>query len=368
MNLSFQKLFFALATVFSLFTVLILAKTVLIPLAFALLFSFILLPAVKKIESWGCNSSVAAVLVLFTVFLIIAGGILLFSSQLVGLADEFSNFQDKIIRAFSDVTIYINQNLNFVPHLEKDELFNEIKAWLNNSTGILVSQAFSTTAMFLTGLFATVIFTFLILIYRKGLVHGISAFFHEDKRDDVRTMLKSVQQVGQQYLFGMVILILVIGLANSLGLWLIGIDNPVLFGFLGAVLAVIPYVGTVAGAVIPAIYAFITYHSVWMGIEVIVLFWAVQLISDNFLSPKIVGGNMHINALTSILSLIVGAVVWGIAGMILFLPFAAMLKVVCEEFIELKPIALLIGNENYQENDGKPSLLKKWIAKIKRKK
>jgi predicted PurR-regulated permease PerM len=98
-----------------------------------------------------------------------------------------------------------------------------------------------------------------------------------------------------------------------------------------------------------------------MAIAVAVLFWVVQLISDNFLSPKIVGSSMNINALTTILSLIVGAVVWGVAGMILFLPFAAMLKVVCEEYEELKPIALLIGNKNYQENDCR----KNWIDKIK---
>ena len=77
------------------------------------------------------------------------------------------------------------------------------------------------------------------------------------------------------------------------------------------------------------------------------------------------GSSININVLTAILSLIIGAVVWGIAGMILFLPFAAMLKVVCEEYEELKPIALLIGNQNYQENDGSNSFVNKWVDKIK---
>jgi predicted PurR-regulated permease PerM len=163
----------------------------------------------------------------------------------------------------------------------------------------------------------------------------------------------------------MIILIVVIGLANSIGLLIIGIDNPFLFGFLGAVLAIIPYVGTVSGAIIPTLYAFVSYNSVWMAVEIAILFWAVQLISDNFLSPKIVGGSININALTAILSLIVGAAVWGIAGMILFLPFAAMLMVVCESYIELKPIALLIGNKNYQEVDSSNTFAHKWIKKVK---
>lgn len=149
-------------------------------------------------------------------------------------------------------------------------------------------------------------------------------------------MFKSIQQLGQKYLFGMVILTVIIGLANSLGLWIIGIENPFLFGFLGATLAIIPYIGITIGAIVPVIYAFISYDSIWMVVAVAILFWAVQLVSDNFLTPRIVGGSLKINALTAILSLFIGAVVWGLAGMILFLPFAAMLKVVCEEFEELK--------------------------------
>ena len=162
----------------------------------------------------------------------------------------------------------------------------------------------------------------------------------------------------------MILLIIIIGLANSIGLWIIGIDNPFLFGFLGAVLSIVPYVGTAFGAIIPILYAFVSYDSLWPVIAVAILFWAVQLISDNFLSPKIVGGSLHINALVAILSLIIGALVWGVAGMILFLPFAAMLKVFCEEFEELKPIALLIGDQNYKEKNSGGKFIKRRFTKV----
>jgi len=365
MNLSFQKLFFAIATVFAFFAILILAKSILIPLSFALLISFILYPLVKKFESWGIKKLLAAFLPIFAVILIIGGCIFLFSTQIIEISKEFPHFQDKIIHAFTDVTLYINKNVNFVPNLKKNELFDRIKDWLTESTGSLVKQTFSNTATFLAGLLATIIFTFLILIYRKGLIKAFSRFSPEDKRERVVKMFKSVQQVGQQYLFGMVILIIVTGLASSIGLLIIGIDNPFLFGFLGAVLGIIPYIGAVLGAIFPILFAFVSYDSIWLVIAIAILFWGVQLISDNFLSPKIVGSSININALTAILSLIVGAVVWGIAGMILFLPFVAMLKVVCEEYEELKPMALLIGSQNYQENDGSNKFAHKWVDKVK---
>ena len=104
-----------------------------------------------------------------------------------------------------------------------------------------------------------------------------------------------------------------------------------------------------------------------MAVAVAVLFWAVQLVADNFLTPRIVGGSLKINALTAILSLFIGAAVWGLAGMILFLPFAAMLKVVCEEFEELKPIALIIGEKNNKDSDGLKQFLSRWWGKIKKR-
>jgi predicted PurR-regulated permease PerM len=364
-NISFQKLFYALATVIALFAILILAKSILIPLGFALIMSFILFPLTKKFESWGMNKALAALLSILTVVLIIGGGIFLFSTQIIELSKELSSFKDKIILAFADVTLYINKNVNIISNLGKNELSDRIKDLLSESTGSLVSKTFTTTTTFLAGLLGTFIFTFLILIYRDGLTQALIGYSPEDKRESVKKMFKSVQQVGQKYLSGMILLIIIIGFANSIGLWIIGIDNPFLFGFLGAVLSIVPYVGTAFGAIFPILYAFVSYDSLWPAIAVAILFWAVQLISDNFLSPKIVGGSLHINALAAILSLIIGALVWGVAGMILFLPFAAMLKVLCQEYEELKPIALLIGNQNYKEEVVGGKLFKHRVTKVK---
>ena len=239
------------------------------------------------------------------------------------------------------------------------------RVMLKESTGPLVGKTFTTSTTFIAGLFGTMIFSFLILIYRDGLTKALLGFSPEDKKERVFRMFKSVQQVGQQYLSGITILVLIIGFANSIGLWIIGIDNPFLFGFFAAFLSIIPYVGTALGALIPILYAFVTFDSLWPVIAVAILLWVVQLITDNFLSPKIVGGSLHINALASILSLIIGALVWGVAGMILFLPFTAMLKVVCEEYEELKPIALLIGNHEYKERNDGIKYIKRRFPKVK---
>jgi len=364
MDISFQKMFYAIATVFALFAVLVLAKAILIPLSIALLLSFILFPLTKKFESFKMNTVIAAFLSIFVMLFIIGGVIYFFSSQIIGLSDEFADFKDKIILLFADVTLFFNNNVSFVPNLEKNELIERMQAWISQSTGSLVGKTVSNTATFFVGLLATFVFTFLILLYRKGFTVAFTHFSREENRPRVLNMFKSVQQVGQKYLIGMILLTIIIGLANSIGLWIIGIDNPFLFGFLGATLAIVPYIGTYLGAIIPILYALMSYDSPWKAIAVAILFWVVQLVTDNFLTPKIVGGSLKINALAAILSLLIGAAVWGIAGMVLFLPFVAMLKVFCEEFEELKPIAQIIGNQNYKKKENGEKSIGKMMKKL----
>ncbi len=368
MNLSFQRLFFAIATVFLLFAILVLAKAILIPLSIALLISFILFPLVKKLETWEIGRILAAFLAIFSMILLVGGVVFFFSTQIIGIVTQFSDFQDKIINAFADVTVYINNNVSFVENLERNELFNRMKSWITDSSLTLVGQTVSSTSTFMAGLLATTVFTFLFLIYRDGLTEAFLSFANVDNHKRVLQMLKSVQKVGQKYLFGMIILTVAIGLANSIGLMIIGIDNPFFFGFLGASLAIIPYIGTTLGAIIPMIYAFVSYDTLWPALAVAILFWFVQLVSDNFLTPRIVGGNLNINALTAILSLFVGAAVWGLAGMILFLPFAAILRVICEEFDVLRPIALMIGEQNKEEGAKRDLFVLRWWKRIKAKK
>ena len=91
MHLSFQKIFYVVATIIGLFAILILAKSVLISIAFAFLIAFILFPVARKLESWGANAIVSALLSILGLILIIGGGIFLFSNQVVGEYQKLVN-------------------------------------------------------------------------------------------------------------------------------------------------------------------------------------------------------------------------------------------------------------------------------------
>lgn len=367
MKLSFQNAFFTLAFIALLIVFLVVAKSILIPLSIALLLAFILYPVYKKFTKWGLGNILAAFLSILLMLVVLGGGAAFFSAEIIALSDEISNFGEKLSKLYAEVIFFINNNVSITDDLDKDQLLKDLKSWLKDSAGKLLGDTFSSTASFLTGVVTTFIYMFLFLIYNKGFVRAFMKFSPEGKKEQFFNMLKGIQQVGQKYLSGMMVLILILGLANSLGLWIIGIDSPFLFGFLAATLSIIPYIGTSLGASIPVLYAFMSHDQLWVPLAVALLFWFVQLVESNFLSPKVVGTSVNVNAFAAILSLIVGASIWGVAGMVLFLPFAAMLKVVCEQYEQLQPVALLIGNSNFQEEDKKKGWFKKLKDKLVRK-
>lgn len=365
MHFSFQKLFYALAALFGIVTILVVAKSILIPIGFAALISFILFPLARKIESWGLNRLVAAFLAMLVMFSIIGGIMFFFSTRLIELSTHYAEFQTKIMKLFSDVLLIVNEKFMSGQPIDKKDVIENVNVWINESGSKVIGRTFNNTTTFLAQLIGMIIYTFLILIDRDGLTNAFIHFSPVNQHDRVKKMLRKVQQVGQKYLSGVLLIILILGVVNSIGLWIIGIDSPFFFGFLAASLSIIPYVGTTLGAVIPVLYSFMTYDSLFVPLSVAIMFWSVQLVESNFLSPKIVGGSVSINAFASILSLIIGGSIWGLAGMILFLPFTAMLKVVCEEYVELKPFALLIGIHESHEKRRKESFVHRGFMKMK---
>lgn len=368
MKLSFQKSFFALAFIALLLSILIVARSILIPLGIALLLAFILYPVHKKFTDWGLGNILSGFFSILVLLLVVGGGITFFSTEIIALSDDISNFGTKLSNLYTDVILYINKNISLVDNISKDQLMNDLTSWLKESAGTVLGGTFSSTANFFTGTITMFIYLFLFLIYNKGLVKGFMKFSPDPKKEQFFNMLKGVQKVGQKYLSGMLILILILGTLNSIGLWIIGIDSPFLFGFLAASLSIIPYIGTTLGAIIPVLYAFMSHDQLWVPLAVAILFWCVQLLEGNFLSPKVVGNSVNVNAFAAILSLIIGASVWGVAGMVLFLPFAAMLKVICNQYEQLQPVALLIGNDNFKNSKtDEKGFFKKLKEKISKK-
>lgn len=361
LNVSFQSLFFVLGTIVLIIGIMNLGQTLLAPVAFAILISFILYPICVWIEKrW--NSRIGSITVTFIIVTIIVSSIIfLFSSQLVNIVNNFEDFTLKLNDIQNQVILFINTNIPFIPEMDKDGLLDIGKKWFTSNSGGMLAGTLNVTGVIFTGMLLTFIYTFLMLLYRDGIKNALSHFVPATKRSEFLLMLRKMRKVGQQYVSGMLIIITILATLNTIGLLIIGVEYAVFFAVFAALLGVIPYIGTTLGGALPAIYALMTSDSLWVPVSVVLVFWFIQLIEGNYLSPRIMGGNLNINALVSLLVLIMGGLIWGIAGMILFLPFIAIFKVACDHYKELQPIGKLIQDNLYVPEE---SNLKDRIDKL----
>lgn len=359
---SAQKGFYIIAfLVLSVFAM-IEAKGLLIPLTYSVLISFILYPICAFFERKGIPRIFSILLSFLLVVAGLFGLFYFFSTQVVDIVNEFEDFRGKLLGL---VHQGVEQYNKIVPNskLDDESLLNQMQDWLSNSSSSILSGTFNQTANFFSGLLLLPIYVFLFLLYRTGIRSVLLGFVQSEYRTAFNSLLGDVQQVGQKYIGGLVLLIIIIGLLDSIALWIIGVDSPFFFGYLAACLAVIPYVGTAMGALLPAFYALMN-HSPSTALYVLIAFWIVQVVDGNFLTPKIIGGGVSLNPLAAILSLVAGGFVWGVSGMILFIPLAAILKIICQNYTELEPIAGLMGDEITDEMiKGKDSQAKKTFWK-----
>ena len=123
---------------------------------------------------------------------------------------------------------------------------------------------------------------------------------------------------------------------------MLGINYAVLFGILGALLNIIPYIGGLIALILFSVIALVTKEPIYV-VYVIGLYTIIQFVDNNYIVPKVVGSKVKLNALVSLLAVIAGAALWGIPGMFLSIPIVAILKLLFDRIDSLKPWGFLMG-------------------------
>ncbi|MDQ2862987.1 MAG: AI-2E family transporter, partial [Bacteroidota bacterium] len=132
---------------------------------------------------------------------------------------------------------------------------------------------------------------------------------------------------------------------NSAALLILGVQYAVLLGVIGALLNVLPYIGGIVAIALPIIIATITKDGFSTQIFILVAYSVIQFIDNNILVPRIVSSKVKINALVSLVVILLGGALWGLSGMFLSIPFIAVLKIVFDRVDGLKPWGKLLGDE-----------------------
>jgi predicted PurR-regulated permease PerM len=320
---------------------LFIGQDILMPLIYAIIIAVVVSPLVDFLQHSKINRAVSVVSVMLLSLLILGGIIALLSSQLNKFSEAIPVLETKGIEVLDQVVLWISSSFNI-------SIYN-INAWiadtksniLNNSNSFLGNTLVSAGGIMST-LFLTPVYTFMILLYQPHLVKFVHKLFGGDNNLRVNEMLSKIKNIIQSYLVGLFFEFVIVAILNTIGLLLLDIEYALLLGIFAALLNIIPYLGGLIGIFLFMAIALLTKTPIDV-VYVVILYGLIQFIDNNFIVPKIVGSKVKLNALISLIAVILGAALWGIPGMFLSIPFIAILKVILDCFDSLKPWGFLLG-------------------------
>ena len=318
-------------------------KTLFIPLSFSLLISFILYPVCKWMETKGINKGLSISISLFFVTILAGAIIYLLVAQLMEFFNEWQLLKSKLIDAVTQISIFITERFGISDEKQAGFLKTTIDNSGSEAFSLLRNTAYSLSESFFYLLMIPV-FSALILYHRKLLSKALYHIFPKEKKNVIHEILVETIHAYYNFIKGMLVVYLIVGILNSVGLAIIGIPHPFLFGFIASILTFIPYVGIMISSLLPITVSWITYNSIWYPLGVILVFSIVQVLEAYIIFPFAVGSRLKINTLVIIIMIIVGGILWGAAGMILFIPFISIVKLIADRTPSLKTLSVLLGD------------------------
>lgn len=323
--------------------VLILAKSILSPILTAFIVALLLRPISTNIEKLKIPRGISSVLSIIVVIVALSGLSYFFSSQVSSITKDLDSLGARFNEIIDRGHAWLETTFGIEQQEQTQYLKDSLNSFLQNSTSFF-TQTVSATAGFFTSFFLFLISLFFFLYYRRFFVSFVYKLFHQENHDKVESTIVKIEEVVRSYILGLFTVILIVAVLNTTGLMLLGIQHAVFFGVLAAVLTIIPYIGIFIGSLLPIIFALVTKDSLWYPVGVALVFWFVQFLEGNFITPNIIGGRVSINPFAAIVALFFGGMFWGPIGMILSIPVLAILKVIFDAVEPLQPYGFLLGN------------------------
>lgn len=349
------------------------AKTVLAPIFLAVLIAMVLSPVANFLEKKGISTGWASFFSDLLFVLFVLGILAAVGAEIQQIASNFSSVKERLSSIFSQLNSFFENYGYSFSNPFKDPKSSGVLGGgavespgrynLDNLQGLL-KKTFTWTFSSLTTLLILVVYVFFMLLYREKFEKATLKFVPEDNREKGKVVISNILKDAQQYLFGHVILIIILTILYSIGFSIAGMKSAFVTALLASVLTLVPYVGTTLGGIIALGMAFITTgntNAIWIVLVTVVV---AQFIESYFLEPYIVGRRMNVNPLFTIFSVTIGAAVWGIWGMIVFLPLFSFIKAIADHVPKLHPLGYTIGKEDtVEESESKiVRKIKRWFS------
>lgn len=355
------KYVYGLASAILTVYVMIVGKSVIVPLLFSIFFAILLLPASQWLERFKIPRVLSSFGAILFGFILFSAILFFFYSQMNDFAQDADMFVERLNEMLASFNGFLSDYFAMESIIRLDQIVQTLINFVRENVGS-ITQQIGGAASTLTSVLLVPIFVFLILLLRDILKNFLLKAFgqgNSGQEEKVTTIIANVKSTVQNYITGVLIVIGILSVLYSILLTVIGVDHAIFFGFFAGMMNVIPFIGPLFGSILPILYALITMDSLFYPLIILLGFYVIQLFEGNLITPVIVGSQVSMNALVTLLLLVVGAQIWGLSGMILFIPIGAIVKVICDEVDQLNHYGYVMGRTTDDKSEERSILAKK---------
>lgn len=317
-------------------------STLFIPVCYGLLIAMVLYPVCKWLERrrWPRSLAITAgLLIVFVIFGIIISLLLI---EIDVLRKEVPELLSKAKPSLLQLQHWIDTTLG-ISTASQNEWWQQLLHNLSGNTGSILQSIIAATAGGLFTLFLVPVYAALFLYNRETFVQFLVKLAGSSHRHQLQVILAETINTYYHFIKGMIQVYIIVGVLNSIGLLALGIPHAIFFGMLTAIMTIIPYVGIFISALLPISIAWITKDSVWYPLGVVTVFTFVQYLEANIIFPKVVATQLKVSTWATLVAIVAGGILWGVSGMVLFIPFIGILKIVSDHIPEWGALNILLG-------------------------
>jgi predicted PurR-regulated permease PerM len=313
---------------------------IIVPFAFATLLTILLNPLCNRFIRLKIPKPLAILITLLIAILTFSLIFFFLSSQVSQFGHSLPIFKERMGQIIDQIEQWINNRFGIASARQAQF----IKDAMNGNTSI-VGRTFGNVLRTVSFIIVIPVYVFMMLFYKTLILSFLYEVFSEKNSDRVSEILRETKAAIQSYIIGLLIEMVLVGSLNSTALLLLGVKYAILLGFLGAVINMLPLIGGIISITLPILVATVTKDGFSTQIAIIISYMLIQFIDNNLIFPRFVSIKVKVNALISIVVVLLGNALWGISGMFLSLPFTAVIKIIFDRIDDLKPWGKLLGHE-----------------------
>jgi len=321
------------------------AKPFLVPLCFGGLLAMLFLPLNRWFESKKIPKGLSILLCIIIFLGLITGIIWLISWQVSDLTSESTDIENKVRKMISQAKEYIGTHFG-ISKKQQEKIITEQA----EQNGGILSHLGSSLTGFVIDFILVLVYIFLFMFYRRRIKTFILQLISSQQKKNTETIIHDIEKVSQQYITGLGMMIACLWIMYSIGFSIVGVKYAVLFAIICGLLEIIPFIGNLTGTLLAILMVVIQGGGSGMVFGVVITYLIVQFLQTYLLEPLVVGAEVNINPLFTIIILVLGELIWGIPGMVLAIPLLGIVKIICDHIPSLKPYGYLIGSDRKKKH------------------